>query len=288
MTRRFAVVNQKGGVGKTTSAMNLGAYLAAAGQRVLLVDLDPQANATSGFGLAGTARRCVYGVLLGSTTVAEVIVGTEHEGLDIIPSCNELTGAEVELVPEFARELRLQQALDKGDSEYDIVLIDCPPSLGLLTVNALTAAPDLLVPVQCEYLALEGLSQLMTTLDAVKRILNPDLKVYGLILTMFDARTNLSAQVVEEVRKHFPQAFDTVIPRSVRLSEAPSHGKSILSYEPNSKGGKAYAALAEELLDRVKGDARDAPSGAPTPIAAKRRSPITTGPAKTESRRRTS
>lgn len=251
MAKRFAIVNQKGGVGKTTSAINLGAYMAELGSKVLLVDLDPQANATSGFGIAGTVRRCVYEVLLGNAALSTVTVKTQHAGLDIIPSCKDLAGAEVELVSQLARESRLQKALDSGDEKYDIVLIDCPPSLGLLTINALNAASDVLVPVQCEYLALEGLSQLVQTLELVRRNLNPNLNLFGLILTMFDPRTNLSAQVVEEVREHFPQTFETVIPRSVRLSEAPSHGRTILQYDPNSKGAKAYGKLARELLIRL-------------------------------------
>ncbi|HEX5939841.1 MAG TPA: ParA family protein [Dehalococcoidia bacterium] len=251
MAKRFAIVNQKGGVGKTTSAINLGAYLAELDQKVLLVDLDPQANATSGFGIAGTVRRCVYEVLLGNASVASVTVKTAQAGLDIIPSCKDLAGAEVELVSQLAREARLQKALDSSDPNYDIILIDCPPSLGLLTINALNAASDVLVPVQCEYLALEGLSQLVQTLELVRRNLNPDLNLFGLILTMFDPRTNLSAQVVDEVREHFPQTFNTVIPRSVRLSEAPSHGQTILQYDSNSKGARAYNKLARELLGRL-------------------------------------
>ncbi|MEX2238824.1 MAG: ParA family protein [Dehalococcoidia bacterium] len=256
MAKRFAVVNQKGGVGKTTSAVNLGAYMAAAGRRVLLVDLDPQANATSAFGMSGTVRRCVYELLLGNAKLPDIAVKSSQARLDIIPSCSDLAGAEVELVSQLAREGRLRKALDGGDAKYDITLIDCPPSLGLLTINALNAANDVLVPVQCEYLALEGLGQLIQTLDLVRRNLNPELKLFGLILTMFDARTNLSAQVVQEVRDHFPQAFETVIPRSVRLSEAPSHGKTILEYDPSSKGARAYARLAGELLDRLRGELR--------------------------------
>ncbi|HET9200936.1 MAG TPA: ParA family protein [Dehalococcoidia bacterium] len=251
MAKRFAIVNQKGGVGKTTSATNLGAYLAELDCKVLLVDLDPQANATSAFGIAGTVRRCVYEVLLGNASLSSVIVKSAHDGLDIIPSCKDLAGAEVELVSALARESRLQKALDNGDGKYDLVLIDCPPSLGLLTINALNAASDVLVPVQCEYLALEGLSQLVQTLDLVRRNLNPELNLFGLILTMFDPRTNLSAEVVEEVRDHFPQTFNTVIPRSVRLSEAPSHGQTILQYDANSKGARAYNKLARELLGRL-------------------------------------
>ncbi|MPZ22434.1 MAG: AAA family ATPase [Dehalococcoidia bacterium] len=251
MAKRFAVVNQKGGVGKTTSAVNLGAYMAEAGRRVLLVDLDPQANATSAFGLSGTVRRCVYEVLLGNASLADVSVKSEQPTLDITPSCSDLAGAEVELVAQMAREFRLQRALDKVDDQYDVILIDCPPSLGLLTINALSGASDVLVPVQCEYLALEGLSQLVQTLELVKRNLNQSLKLTGLILTMFDGRTNLSAQVVTEVRRHFPQTFETVIPRSVRLSEAPSHGKTILGYDPSSRGAKAYQKLAHEVLERI-------------------------------------
>ena len=252
MTITIALANQKGGVGKTTTAINLGAYLADLGRSVLLVDLDPQANATAGLGLRAPAGRSCYDVLIDALSPEVVVVDTVQPGLRLLPSSPDLAGAEIELVGAMAREMRLKRALNGAVGEYDFVLIDCPPSLGLLTLNALTAADEVIVPVQCEYLALEGLGQLMTTLDLVRRNLNPDLRLRGLALTMFDGRTNLSLQVVDEVRRHFPNTFRTVIPRSVRLSEAPSHGLPIIAYDAASRGAQAYRELAAEVLAQAQ------------------------------------
>ncbi len=249
--RIVSLVNQKGGVGKTTTAVSLAVALARRGQRVLLVDLDPQANATSALGVLGGDRAGTYDALLDETPIAECITPVAEEGVDLVPSSAELSGAEVELVPVLARERRLANALHPVRDQYDWVLVDCPPSLGLLTINALTASESVIIPVQCEYMALEGLSRLMETLELVRRNLNPGLHVLGVILTMFDARTRLAQQVVDEVRGHFPQTFATIIPRSVRLSEAPSHGQSIFRYDPGGRSAAAYEAVAAELLERV-------------------------------------
>jgi chromosome partitioning protein len=248
--RVYALVNQKGGVGKTTTAVNLGAYLAARQQRVLLIDIDPQANATSSLGVdKQQVERSTYHVLIDETPLAQTIQLTKRLRLDLAPASVALAGAEIELVELPDRERRLKQALIEAQVNYDYVLIDCPPSLGLLTVNALTAAHGVLVPVQCEYLALEGLSQLMNTIQLVRKALNPGLIVRGLIMTMFDSRMKLAQQVVNEAKSHFGnRVFGTLIPRSVRLSEAPSFGEPILSYAPTSSGGAAYDQLADELL----------------------------------------
>jgi chromosome partitioning protein len=251
MGRVVVVVNQKGGVGKTTTAVNLAAYLAV-GSRVLLVDLDPQANATSSLGVDWrSVQRSVYDALMLNQPLESVIVPSVQPGLDLAPSAPALAGAQVELVGQPARDERFRRALAAVRDHYALIIVDCPPSLGLLTVNALVAADAVLVPVQCEYLALEGLGQLMETLDLVREGLNPRLQLLGIVLTMHDPRTNLSSQVIEEVRTHFPRAtFESVIPRSVRLSEAPSYGQPARTYDPASRGALAYAALAEELLKK--------------------------------------
>ena len=238
-------------MGKTTTAISLGAALAQHGSRVLLVDLDPQGNATSGLGIRRqTVERGIYSVLLEDLPIPDAIVATSVSGLELLPSSPAMAGAEVELVPALAREYRLRTALQHA--EYDTVIVDCPPSLGLLTINALTAADSVLVPVQCEYYALEGLAQLMTTIDAVKRRLNPSLDVLAIILTMADARNRLSMQVIEEVHRHFPELVARVrIPRAVRLAEAPSHGLPIGAYDPQSRGARAYDDLAVELSARI-------------------------------------
>ncbi len=243
----IALANQKGGVGKTTTAINLGAALAKLGQRVLIFDFDPQANSSAGLGIR-TDGASTYDVVVGTAHAQEVAVPTSVDGLMLVPATPALAGAEVELVPMMAREFRLKRALEDVRKSYAYVLIDCPPSLGLLTVNALTAADEVIVPVQCEYLALEGLSQLTGTLDLVRRNLNSQLRLRGLVLTMFDARTNLSQQVADEVRAHFSNTFKTIIPRSVRLSEAPSHGLPIGQYDPSSRASRAYDDLASEVI----------------------------------------
>ncbi len=253
MSHLYALANQKGGVGKTTTAVNLGAYLAAKGQRVLLIDLDPQANATSSLGVdQHQVTASTYNSLIDGTPLPQIIQLTKRVRLDLAPSSPQLAGAEIEMVELPAREQRLKRVAAVIQANYDYVLVDCPPSLGLLTVNALTAAEGVIVPVQCEYLALEGLSQLMNTLQLVRRSLNPGLIVRGLVMTMYDSRAKLAQQVVAEARAHFGRrVFDAVIPRSVRLGEAPSYGEPILSYAPNSPGGIAYESLADEVL---KGD----------------------------------
>jgi len=259
MTRIYTLVNQKGGVGKTTTTINLSAYLAQMGQRVLLVDLDPQANATSCLGIdKNKVIGGVYESLVGDVPPGENVLHSPQLKLALLPSSPALAGAEVELVSVLAREGKLRQALAQTESLYDYILIDCPPSLGLLTLNGLIAARGgVIIPVQCEYLALEGLGQLTDTIARVRSILNPNLTIRGLVMTMYDARAGLSQQVVDEVQKHFPgKVFKAIIPRSVRLAEAPSHGLPISLYAPSSPGGLAYHALAEELLkgDRLERD----------------------------------
>ena len=252
MGQTIACANQKGGVGKTTTVVNLGCYLALAGERVLVVDLDPQGNATSGIGLdRNTIERSVYDAVIDGARIGDLTVPGPLEGLDVVPSAIALAGAEVELAPLEGRERRLDRLISEISADYDYVLVDCPPSLGLLTVNALTAADSVLIPLQCEYYALEGLTQLLATLDLIRDHLNPELALKGVVLTMYDSRTNLSGAVAGEVRRHLgDRVFDTVIPRNVRLSEAPSYGQPISRYAPDSTGAAAYAALAAELRAR--------------------------------------
>jgi chromosome partitioning protein len=248
----IACANQKGGVGKTTTVVNLATYLALAGDTVLVVDLDPQGNATSGFGLdRGEIVESIYEALIEDAAIAGTILPTAIAGLSIVPSSIALAGAEVELAPMQQRERRLARILAEIRGDYDYVVLDCPPSLGLLTVNALTAADAVIIPIQCEYYALEGLSQLIATINLVRNHLNPDLAIKGVVLTMYDSRTNLSAEVNAEVRKHLgATVFNTIVPRSVRLSEAPSYGLPIALYRPDSKGADAYALLAAEFRAR--------------------------------------
>lgn len=255
----LAVTNQKGGVGKTTTTVSLGAALAAEGHDVLVVDLDPQGNATTGLGLrVSEGAPSTYRVIVEQMPLEDAAEPTAVRQLHLVPSSLDLAGAEIELVPQFSREHRLRSALDAVRDQYDVVLIDCPPSLGLLTVNALVAADQVLVPIQCEYYALEGLGQLMRTIEMVRSGLNHDLALGGVLMTMFDGRTNLSQQVVDEVRGHFGDlAYSTVIPRTVRLSEAPSYGQPITEFDPTSRGARAYQRLAREVIRRLHLDTSD-------------------------------
>lgn len=249
MGKIISVANQKGGVGKTTTTVNLSTILAKKGKKVLLIDTDPQGNATSGLGVSKDVELSVYDILIGDTEFDETLQETAIKNLKVCPSNISLAGAEVQLVSMMSREQRLKTKLDKIKDQYDYILIDCPPSLGLVTLNAFTASDSVLIPVQCEYFALEGLGQLLNTVNLVKKHLNINLEIEGALLTMYDARTNLSNQVVKEVKKYFEdKVYKTVIPRNVRLSEAPSYGMPITVYDPRSKGAKAYEKFAKELL----------------------------------------
>lgn len=251
MAKIIAVANQKGGVGKTTTAVNLSACLAVKNKKVLVIDIDPQGNTTSGLGVDKNAvRQSIYDVIINEVDIEDTLVPTKVDNLMLSPSNINLAGAEVELVSVISREMRLKAALEDIEGKFDFIMIDCPPSLGLLTVNSLTAADTILVPIQCEYYALEGLSQLMNTVKIVQKHLNRNLRVEGVVLTMFDARTNLSIQVVDEVKKYFGnKVYRTIIPRNVRLSEAPSYGLPIILYDEKSKGAECYMDLAEEVIE---------------------------------------
>ncbi len=251
LAKVIAIANQKGGVGKTTTAVNLSSCLAHKGKKVVIIDIDPQGNTTSGLGIdKKVIDKSIYEVIINDVNIENALMKTAVENLFICPSNIQLVGAEVELVSVISRETRMKVAIEEIRKKYDYILIDCPPSLGLLTLNALTAADTILVPIQCEYYALEGLSQLMNTVKLVQRHLNPSLDVEGVVLTMFDARTNLSIQVVEDVKKYFRnKVYRTVIPRNVRLSEAPSFGLPIILYDPKSKGAECYLELAQEVID---------------------------------------
>ena len=253
MSHVIAIANQKGVVGKTTTAINLGASLAVAEKRTLVLDIDPQGNATSGLGVTdGASRPTIYNVLIGQNELSEAIVeGVHFPFLDVVPSTRDLVGAEIELVSAFSRETILRQALSSVRDQYEYILVDCPPSLGLLTLNTLTAADSVLIPIQCEFYALEGLSQLLNTVRLVQRGLNPDLDIEGVLLTMYDKRLNLSRQVAEEAREYFgAKVYRSAIPRNVRLAEAPSFGQPIVLYDMLSSGARAYLALAHEVIDR--------------------------------------
>lgn len=251
MVKVIAIANQKGGVGKTTTAVNLAACLASLDRKVLLIDSDPQGNATSGFGFdRRELKKCVYDAIINDEPMQDIVVHTNYKDLDLVPAKIQLAGAEIELVSMMNREGRLKKALERVKHNYDYVIIDCPPSLGLITINGLTAASSVLIPIQCEFYALEGVTMLMNTIQLVQRNLNPALKLEGIVMTMFDSRTNLSQEVVGEVKKYFKsKVYNTVIPRNVRLSEAPSHGEPVLYYDGKSKGAQVYLDLAHEVID---------------------------------------
>jgi chromosome partitioning protein len=255
MGKVISIANQKGGVGKTTTSVNISAILAKKGKKVLLIDTDPQGNATSGIGIEKNFELSVYDVIVGETKIEETILDTEIKNLKICPSNINLAGAEVELVSMISREYRLKEKLEEYKENFDYIIIDCPPSLGLITLNAFTSSDSVLIPVQCEYYALEGLGQLINTINLVKKHLNKELEIEGSVLTMYDARTNLSNQVVKEVKNYFgDKVYKTVIPRNVRLSEAPSYGMPITMYDPRSKGAKCYDKLVKELIKKNEDD----------------------------------
>lgn len=256
MGRIIAIANQKGGVGKTTTTVNLAACLASAGKKVLLIDIDPQGNSTSGLGV--DKRRCektVYDCLINEERMEDVAIQTQYENLFLCPSNLDLSGAEIELISVMGRENRLKQSLENVKEDYDYILIDTPPSLGLITINTLTAANSVLIPIQCEFYALEGVSQLVETIKRIKKALNPSLFIEGIVMTMYDARTNLAVQVVDEVKRFFPgKVYSTIIPRNVRISEAPGFGRPVIYYDGSSKGAQAYTELASELIENTKSE----------------------------------
>ncbi|SNS54290.1 chromosome partitioning protein [Anaerovirgula multivorans] len=251
MAKVIAIFNQKGGVGKTTTNVNLSACVANKGKKVCVIDIDPQGNTTSGFGVDKTQLEySIYDLMIDEVNIRKIIIQTEYENIDLIPSSSELAGAEIELVSTNDRERKLRKAINEIRGDYDYIFVDCPPSLGLLTINSLSAVDSVLIPIQCEYYALEGVSQLMNTIQLVKQSLNPSLEVQGVVLSMFDGRTNLSIQVVDEVKNYFKgKVYTTIIPRNVRLAEAPSHGQPIIYYDNKSKGAEAYLELAEEFIE---------------------------------------